>query len=105
MKHCESDVERQITRQGIHFCAFWKREGSFKKNVKRRNSPNKHILTSISGEVLTITLACIASPHRMALQATATCTQVSLGHGQSGKTWKILSGQGKSGNIFYFSGK
>ncbi len=34
MKHCESDVERQISIQGIHLSAlwnyFWKREGSFK---------------------------------------------------------------------------
>ncbi len=33
MKHCESDVERQISIQGIHLSAlwnnFWKRHGSF----------------------------------------------------------------------------
>ncbi len=33
MKHCESDVEQQISIQGIHLNAFWiyiwKREGSF----------------------------------------------------------------------------
>ncbi len=33
MEHCESDVERQISIQGIHLSAFWnyfwKREGSF----------------------------------------------------------------------------
>ncbi len=33
MKHVDSDVERQISIQGIHLSAFWnyiwKREGSF----------------------------------------------------------------------------
>ncbi len=34
MKHGESDVEQQISIQGVHLSAvrnsFWKREGSFK---------------------------------------------------------------------------
>ncbi len=42
MKHSESDVERQISTQGIHLSAlwnyFWKREGSLKTENSSHSS-------------------------------------------------------------------
>ncbi len=29
MKHGESDIERQVSIQGIHLSSFWKKAGSF----------------------------------------------------------------------------
>ncbi len=49
MQHCESDVERQLTIQGIHLSAFcnyvWKREESFKV-VNSNTSQNTEIVNN-----------------------------------------------------------